>query len=338
MKLRLAFETRRRSDGQEIGPYIFLDRLAASLSSTCNVDVVSTKNLKYDLALYCNVRKSRLITRPYILRCGGLYFDNKNTAGDTEKLNQKIFKSIDGAKGVVFVSQYIEKLIRNFKGRISCPTVVIPNAVPLDQFSPKGRHHRDDIGLDKDEVVFVTSAKWRRHKRLKETIEVFQEFRRRFKMKSKLLVLGGGAAENSGGTIESESGIINVGYVPPEELPDWYRTGDIFLQLAWIEPYGNTQIEAMACGLPVICTNNGGIGESIISCSGGKVSVADKQYNFEMIDYYNPPRPDFESLLFDIEGVVRDLELYKERIDRSRLDINGVAARYVDFGKKVLSQ
>ena len=31
-------------------------------------------------------------------------------------------------------------------------------------------------------------------------------------------------------------------------LSKWYRSADIYLHLAWIEPCGNTQIEAMAQG------------------------------------------------------------------------------------------
>ena len=47
-----------------------------------------------------------------------------------------------------------------------------------------------------------------------------------------------------------------VGLHKPNNLSKWYRTADIFINLAWIEPSGNVQQEAIACGLPVICCNN----------------------------------------------------------------------------------
>ena len=58
-------------------------------------------------------------------------------------------------------------------------------------------------------------------------------------------------------------------FVPLTPISFLHRTADIYVHLAWIEPCGNTQIEAMACGLPVVCCNNGGIGETIKNSSGG---------------------------------------------------------------------
>ena len=80
--------------------------------------------------------------------------------------------------------------------------------------------------------------------------------------------------------------IISIGEVSPNSLSKWYRTADIYLHLAWIEPCGNTQIEAMASGVPVICCNNGGIGETVNEASGGIVVDADMPFQMELIDYY----------------------------------------------------
>jgi glycosyltransferase involved in cell wall biosynthesis len=40
--------------------------------------------------------------------------------------------------------------------------------------------------------------------------------------------------------------------IPPERMPDLYRSADVFLHLAKEEPFGNVFVEAMACGLPVV--------------------------------------------------------------------------------------
>src|SRR5690606_17211466 len=103
----------------------------------------------------------------------------------------------------------------------------------------------------------------------------------------KLLVLG-----KNPDYVVNDKDIKYVGEIPSEDLPSWYRSGNLYLHLATLEPCGNTQIEAIACGLPTICTNNGGIKETIISANAGIVSQADPVYTFEKIDHYNPNPPD----------------------------------------------
>ena len=97
--------------------------------------------------------------------------------------------------------------------------------------------------------------------------------------------------------LKSNKNVIYAGEISPSKLPDWYRTADIYIHLAWIEPCGNTQIEAMASGLPVICCNNGGIGETVKNANGGIVVDCDQKYEMNKIDYYNPLEPCYEKLI-----------------------------------------
>ncbi|MET7968278.1 glycosyltransferase [Micromonospora sp. NPDC005305] len=55
-----------------------------------------------------------------------------------------------------------------------------------------------------------------------------------------------------------------VGAVPREEMPTWYRSADVLVAAPWYQPFGLTPLEGMACGVPVIGTNVGGIADSVV--------------------------------------------------------------------------
>lgn len=52
-----------------------------------------------------------------------------------------------------------------------------------------------------------------------------------------------------------EENIVFTGFVPDEELPYIYNGADLFIYLSLFEGFGIPPLEAMACGVPVICSN-----------------------------------------------------------------------------------
>lgn len=54
-----------------------------------------------------------------------------------------------------------------------------------------------------------------------------------------------------------------VGGIPNEELPPYYRQAEMFILPAMYEPFGMTALEAMACSVPAIISNQAGIQENL---------------------------------------------------------------------------
>ncbi len=64
-------------------------------------------------------------------------------------------------------------------------------------------------------------------------------------------------------TNTAKSKIIYIGHIPQNELYKYYSQGSVFVIMSIEEGLAMVQPQAMACGLPVICTTNTG-GEDII--------------------------------------------------------------------------
>ena len=60
-----------------------------------------------------------------------------------------------------------------------------------------------------------------------------------------------------------EDAVQWIGYVPDEEMADYYRAAGVFALSSRYEPFGMTAIEAMACGTPTVVTTHGGLHEAV---------------------------------------------------------------------------
>jgi len=59
--------------------------------------------------------------------------------------------------------------------------------------------------------------------------------------------------------------VREVGWFSPDQLPDLYRGADLaFIPSIWREPQGIVAVEALACGLPVVASEVGGLKEIIV--------------------------------------------------------------------------
>ena len=313
------------------GPQVFMHRLTKAFDQEKIFKINSLLLPNYDFGLF-SVTKAGVYDIPYFLRLDGLYIDNKNTKVNSNLENQKIFDSITNAKGIIFQSEYCKQITEKlYPNQINQPSIVINNGVPLDIFNPFGNNFRSKLNLHKNEKLLITSAHWRRHKRLQETIKLINILNEGNHDQYKLIILG---KTNLQKIYSNNKNLIFAGEIEPHNLATWYRTADVYIHLAWIEPAGNTQNEAIGCGLPVVCSNNGGLKETVIRANAGLVSLTDNIFDYNFVDYYNPPEPNYSNLLRDVKYIFNNLDLFKSKIKYNEVDINLVAKNYEKFIKE----
>lgn len=252
--------------------------------------------------------------RPFcknILRLDGLYFDSENTVGDSDKLNSPIFNAYQKADGIIFQSQFDRQLFKNFIKERSCPYTVIHNGIP-PQFSPEGE--KVDFGYKK---TLICSGRWRAHKRLDSIIEGFLEYGN---PETGLIVLGWGIEKK----VEHPN-IQYAGKIPPEDLPKYLRGADAFIHLTWLDHCPNVVAEALGCGLPVLCTHNGGTKE--IVKTNGIVIKCEEDYDFKKVPLYSPPECDDRIVAKGIEKILQ----WDKPIQSDYIRMDKIAQKYMDF-------
>ena len=124
---------------------------------------------------------------------------------------------------------------------------------------------RQKLGLVTDNVLLVTTSRLVKKNGVGDIIEAI----RSLEPSVKLLIVGGGYLESNlklkVQNAKLEDRVKFLGFVPHEKLPPYLWASDIFVRPSLSEGMGNSFIEAMAAGLPVVGTPVGGITDFLFS-------------------------------------------------------------------------
>ncbi len=156
------------------------------------------------------------------------------------------------ARAVVANSEGLRELARRFEGALDCG--VIPNGIDAEAFHPGADSQRQAGHL-----LCVSRLVGR--KGVQHLVEAMPDVLCRHPG-AFLTVVGEGDLLQELKARSQDQGIADCidwrGYVPHDELPALYRKAQLFVQPSYYEGMSNTVLEAMASGLPVVASGQGG--------------------------------------------------------------------------------
>lgn len=168
--------------------------------------------------------------------------------------------SINQSDGVTAVSEYLKKATYDHFD-VKNDIRVIPNFIDLNRFSLKPKDHFKKAIAPNNEFILVHTSNFRKVKRTSDVIEIFKLVSQ--KIPSKLLLVGDGQDRPKAEQQCRELGIAeNVRFLGKQDaVEEILSVADLFLMPSESESFGLAALEAMACKVPVVSSNTGGLPE-----------------------------------------------------------------------------
>jgi N-acetyl-alpha-D-glucosaminyl L-malate synthase BshA len=168
--------------------------------------------------------------------------------------------SINQSDGVTAVSQHLKDATYE-QFDIYNDIKVIPNFIDLNRFSLKAKDHFKKAIAPNNEHILMHTSNFRKVKRTLDVIRIFKKVCE--KVPSKLLLLGDGPDRANAEQLCRELEITdNVRFLGKQDaVEEILSVADLFLMPSESESFGLAALEAMACKVPVISSNTGGLPE-----------------------------------------------------------------------------
>lgn len=300
------------------------------------VDVVRYEKLDVLHVHYAIPHASAAFMAKQILMTYGIYIPVVTTLHGTDITlvgRDRTFKpvvtfSINKSDGVTAVSKHLRNDTYEFF-EIENDIRVIPNFIDLTRFSLKPKDHFKKAIAPSGEKIIVHTSNFRKVKRTQDVISIFAKLIE--KIPAKLLMVGDGGERSKCEQLSRDLGVSeHVRFLGKQEaVEEILSVSDLFLMPSESESFGLAALEAMACKVPVISSNAGGLPElNLDGVTGFIKNVGDVEGMAEKAIYILEDQQRLEKFkenaltqakLFDIVNILPEYEnYYLEVIERTR--------------------
>jgi L-malate glycosyltransferase len=168
--------------------------------------------------------------------------------------------SINESDAITAVSDSLrEETLKSFS--IEKEIHVIPNFVDVKRFYHTDKNHFKQMLAPDGERILVHVSNFRTVKRVPDVIKIFAEVKK--EVPAKLLMIGDGPERQMVEDLTRSMGLYHdVRFLgKQEQISEILSITDLFILPSATESFGLSALEAMACSVPVISTNAGGLPE-----------------------------------------------------------------------------
>lgn len=271
-------------------------------------------------------KKILLTEGKYIPVITTLHGTDITLVGNNKTFSPVVAFSINKSDGVTAVSESLRQQTYDYFP-IKREIEVIYNFIDLTRFQRSNKDHFKKAIAPNGERILIHVSNFRKVKRTEDVIEVFKRIIE--KIPSKLLLIGDGPERYNLEALCREYHLVDeIRFLGKQDVvEEILAISDLFLMPSAGESFGLAALEAMACGVPVVSSNVGGLPELNIH---GKTGFLDNVGDVESMARHG------------IEILSSDETLEKFRAaalaQASRFDINTIVPQYEAYYAKVLKE
>jgi N-acetyl-alpha-D-glucosaminyl L-malate synthase BshA len=234
--------------------------------------------------------------------------------------------SINESDGVTAVSESLKNdTYAEFE--ILSNIEVIPNFIDLERFKKQPKEHFKLAICPNGEKLLMHTSNFRKVKRIEDIIRVFAKVQKQ--IPSKLLLVGDGPERTGIEALCRDLGVYqDVRFLGKlDTIEEALSLADLFLLTSEKESFGLAALEAMACEVPVISSDAGGIPEVNIHGETGYVSKVG----------------DIDDMVKNTVAILSDPILHKKMkknaLERAQeFDIKKILPLYEKYYEKIVGQ
>jgi N-acetyl-alpha-D-glucosaminyl L-malate synthase BshA len=233
--------------------------------------------------------------------------------------------SINQSDGVTAVSEFLKRETYE-RFSIRKEIEVIPNFIDTRRFRKMDKDHFKQALCPNDEKLLIHVSNFRPVKNATQVVEVFHKLRSE-NQPVKLLLVGDGPDRTATERLSRELGVFeDVRFLGKQEpIEEILSIADAFIMPSGSETFGLAALEAMACGVPVVATNIGGLPELITDGETGFLCPLDDVSCFA----------DRIRSLLDDESLHDNMGRAARESASDRFDVNRIIPMYEEYYERV---
>ncbi|MGV6944842.1 N-acetyl-alpha-D-glucosaminyl L-malate synthase BshA [Sphingobacterium kyonggiense] len=246
--------------------------------------------------------------------------------GKDKSFSPVVTFSINQSDGVTTVSENLKEQTLSYF-QITNTIEVIPNFIDLHRFHNKNHEHFKKAIAPNQERIIVHTSNFRKVKRVDDVVRIFDKIIK--EVPAKLLMVGDGPERRRAEELARELGITDcIRFLGKQDaIEEILSIADLFLMPSGSESFGLAALEAMACKVPVISSNTGGLPELNVQGFSGYLSDVG----------------DIDDMATNSINILKDCDVLKQFKENALLrakdfELSKIVPRYEEFYAQVIEK